>query len=158
MKNYTLVLGNCEIKDCEAALVVTGSQKKKLEVFRLREREEDGTLIVDFDVRDKDGKLLTKVFKNHVTHAEPGYRFTNSQGCAEVVEEATGKPIVRVEALSLRVVRVTGVFCFDGVFFHLSEDDGIRFPNGNILDRCVIENCGAAIVLSHGQILVGASS
>lgn len=39
-------LGSNIITDCEAVLVVNGS-----EVFRLRERDSDGRLICDFDVR-----------------------------------------------------------------------------------------------------------
>ncbi len=41
----TLVLGNNEILDCELALVI-----EQEEVFRLRARQPDGSLIVDLNL------------------------------------------------------------------------------------------------------------
>ena len=64
---YTIVLGNNDITNCEAALVIEGE-----EVFRVR--EDEGRLLVDCDVFDPEDRRVAKVVRNTVVYAAPGFR------------------------------------------------------------------------------------
>ena len=55
---YTIILGNNEITNCDAALVIEGE-----EVFRIREEENDA-LMIDCDIRDQDGNRIAKIARN----------------------------------------------------------------------------------------------
>ena len=48
---YTVILGNNEILNCDAALVVEDE-----EVFRVRE-DEHGALLIDCDIRNEAGRI-----------------------------------------------------------------------------------------------------
>ena len=63
---YTIILGNTEITNCDAALVIEGE-----EVFRIRE-EANGALMIDCDIRDQDGNRIAKIARNSVVFAADG--------------------------------------------------------------------------------------
>src|SRR5215471_3543392 len=83
---WKVLLGTNRIIDCDAALVVEGE-----EVFRLREHNGDGNLVVDFDVRAADGSRIAKIAKNYVAYLAPDYEFRRRTGFAAVINETTGQ-------------------------------------------------------------------
>lgn len=101
-------LGSNEINDCEAALVVNGE-----EVFRFRERESDGRMVCDFDVRDKDGNRLAKISKNNVVHVAPGF-VVEHQPRVSNIKNSDGEIIACVEEIAIDIIKVQGSFCING--------------------------------------------
>ena len=145
---WTVLLGDNRIVDCDAALVVEGE-----EVFRLREHDRDGNLVVDFDVRAVDDTRIAKIAKNYVAYAAPGYEFRNRKGVAEVVEASTGRVVARVEQQGPETVAITGMFNVKGYGVLIT-------PEGLVADRSVISGneirgSGKAIVLKKGLFGIG---
>lgn len=145
---YTLVLGDNEVANCDAAIVVEG-----VEVFRLRDRERDGKLIVDFDLREPDGKRIAKIAKNYVASAAEGYEHQNRTGISEVVETETGRAVARVEELAPRRVKVTGTFCVEGLTVQIT-DTGILLGT-NRISGCRITGFGKAIQFDRKHLAIG---
>src|SRR2546427_1816690 len=91
---YTIILGNNEITNCDAALVIEGE-----EVFRIRE-EENGALMIDCDIRDQDGTRIAQIAQNSVVFAADGFRARLAPGQpAEVIRKATGEVMAKIERL-----------------------------------------------------------
>ncbi len=91
---YTVILGNNEITNCDAALVIEGE-----EVFRIREEENDA-LMIDCDIRDQDGNRIAKIVRNSVVFAANGFRAQLAPGQpAEVIRKATGEVMAKIERL-----------------------------------------------------------
>jgi hypothetical protein len=147
---WTVVLGTNRIVDCDAALVVEGE-----EVFRLREHDRDGNLVVDFDVRAADDTRIAKIAKNYVAYAAPGYEFHNRTGVAEVVEASTGRVVARVEAQGPDTVAITGMFHVKG-YTVLAAPDGL-VAGGAVISGNEIRGAGKAIALKRGSIGIGVS-
>jgi hypothetical protein len=145
---YTLVLGDNEISNCDAAIVVEG-----VEVFRLRDRDRDGKLIVDFDLREPDGKRIAKIAKNYVAHAAEGYEHQNRPGVSEVVETHTGRVLARVEEVAPRRVRVTGTFCVEGLTVEITGT-GVLLGT-NLISGCRITGFGKAIEFDRKRLGIG---
>src|SRR6267143_337766 len=83
---YTVILGNNEITNCDAALVIEGE-----EVFRIREEENDA-LMIDCDIRDQDSNRIAKIARNSVVFAADGFRAQLAPGQpVEVIRKATGE-------------------------------------------------------------------
>ena len=145
---YTLVLGDNEISNCDAAIVVEG-----VEVFRLRDRDRDGKLIVDFDLRGADGKRIAKIAKNYVAHAAEGYEHQNRTGVSEVIQKQTGRVVAKVEELAPRRVRVTGTFCVEGLTVEIT-DTGLLLGT-NLISGCRITGFGKAIEFDRKHLAIG---
>jgi len=140
-------LGTNEIRDCQAALVVNG-----VEVFRLRQRGDDGRLSVDFDVRDASGKRLAKVAKNNVVHAAQGYSVKHGAHESAVLGP-DGTTIARVQELTEDALRITGEFWIEG--HHVSIADDALVSGGITLSGNLIIGFGAAIKLDPGSFVIG---
>ncbi len=145
----TVILGDNEIQNCDAALVVEGE-----EVFRLRERQHDGQLVVDFDLRDEGENRLAKIAKNHVVYCAPGLVPRSLPGKYEVLREETGEVLAAVEEVSPGTVRLTGTFCVRGWKVEASTS-GVRI-GGLFLSGNKIVGCGNAIVLGRAKAGIGA--
>jgi hypothetical protein len=148
VKIGTLILGDNEIADCDAALVMDGE-----EVFRLRERSHDGQLVVDFDLRDHDDARLARIAKSHVVYCAPGVQPRSRPGRYEVVRINGGDSLAVVEGLSPTSVRVTGTFFVRGWKVE-STTNGVRL-GGMLLTRNRIQGCGKAIELRRGSMAIG---
>ena len=146
---WTVLLGTNRIVDCDAALVVEGE-----EVFRLREHDRDGNLVVDFDVRAVDDTRIAKISKNYVAYAAPGYGFRNRKGVAEVVG-ASGQVVARVEEQGPDTVAVTGMFHVKG-YTVLVAPDGL-VAGGVVMSGNEIRGFGKAIELKRGSVGIGVS-
>jgi hypothetical protein len=144
----TVILGDNVIIDCDAALILEGE-----EVFRLRERDGDGHLVVDFDLRAPDGSRIAKVAKNYVAYVAPGYEYRNCKGVAEVVERATGRVVARVEERARDTVAVTGTFNVNGYRVDITEN-GLR-AGGVEISRNDIRGFRRAISLRRGSFTIG---
>jgi len=122
-------------------------------VFRLRERDEDGALVVDFDLREANGKRIAKIAKNYVAYAAPGYEFRNRTGVAEVIETATGLVVARVEQQGPNTVAVVGTFHVNGYAVLIEPDrlvaEGLEMAGNEITGY------GQAIVLRRGFTGIG---
>jgi hypothetical protein len=144
----TLLLGDNEITNCDAALVIEGE-----EVFRLRERQHDGQLVVDFDVRDAGGNRIAKVAKNRVVHVAPGYDIESSAGRYSVVVADTRTPYATIQEVSPGRVKVTGKFYVNG--FHVDISDQATRIGGITLSGNKIVGFGKAGELRKGQLGIG---
>ncbi len=142
-----LILGNNEIIDCDAALVVNG-----VEVFRLRKRSGDERLVCDFDIRDKEGNRLAKVAKNNVVYAAEGHKVENIPRQSKVTD-ANGKVIACVQEIGLETIKVTGEFWIEGHNIAIS-DNGL-VSGGITMSGNVINHCGKAISFSPGSYSIG---
>jgi rhodanese-related sulfurtransferase len=139
----TMILGDNEIIDCAAALVLEGH-----EVFRLRDRKKDGQLVVDFDLRAPDETRIAKVSKNYAAYVAKGFRHRSGINWSEVMERASGLIVARVDAPSLDAVRVVGLFCVNGYCVAISENGLIA--DGVTISRNTIKGFGKAIALKRG--------
>ena len=144
----TVILGGNRIVGCAAALVVEGE-----EVFRLRERDENGQFVVDFDLRKQDDSRIAKISKNYVAYAAPGYENRNRRGVSEVVEAASGRVVARVEEKGLDTIVVTGTFNVKGYCVEISERE-LR-AGGVTMTGNVIQGFGKAIELKRGSFGIG---
>jgi hypothetical protein len=106
---WKVLLGTNRIIDCDAALVVEGE-----EVFRLREHNRDGNLVIDFDVRAADGSRIAKIAKNYVAYLAPDYEFRRRTGFVAVINEPTGQVVARAELRGPDTVAITGTFHVNG--------------------------------------------
>src|SRR5260370_41082611 len=105
---YTIVLGNTEITNCDAALVIEGE-----EVFRIRE-EENGALMIDCDIRDQDGNRIAKIAQSSVVFTADGFRAQLPPGQpAEVIRKATGEVMAKIERLGQRRIKVAELVCVE---------------------------------------------
>lgn len=146
----TMILGDNEIRNCEQALILEGE-----EVFRLRERENDGQLVVDFAVRDENGQMLAKIFKNHVMHRAPHLEIRSQPGRYEVVRTETGSSVAMVEEVSPVAVRVTGTFCVKGCKVEITTA-GIRIsPGGNLISKNMVDGHEVATRLDRNTVVLG---
>jgi len=142
-----VLLGSNVIDDCDAALVVNGT-----EVFRLRERMGNERLACDFDVRDKAGNRLVKVAKNNVVFAAQGYGVKNLARESSVVDP-NGKVIARVEETGLNTVKISGEFWIGS--YHVVITDQALILGGYILSGKTLSGCGKAISLAPGSMIIG---
>ncbi len=147
----TVRLGTNVIINCDSALVVEGE-----EVFRLRERDRDGHLVVDFDLRAADGTRIAKIAKNYVAYGAPEYECRNRKGLSEVVEKATGRVVASVEETEPDTITVTGTFHVRGYTVTITEDALIN--GGVTMSGNVIQGFGKAIVLNRDSFGIGVSS
>jgi len=133
------------VVDCQAALVVDGA-----EVFRLRDRDRDGKLIVDFDIREPGGQRIAEVSKNYVANAGPAHEYRNRTGMAEIVERATGRRVVRVQELGLRHVRVLGTLWIGNLRVDIGES-AIVVGDSSMSD-IVMRGGGTAVTIGRSGI------
>jgi hypothetical protein len=146
--SWTVLLGNNRIIDCDAALVV-----EDVEVFRLREHDRDGNLVVDFDVRAADGTLIAKIARNYVAHVADGYEYRNQKPVAEVIETETGLVVARVAQQGSDTVAITGTFHVNGYPVLIVPDRLVA--DGVELSGSEIRGYGKAVVLRRGFIGIG---
>jgi hypothetical protein len=142
---YTIVLGNNDIVNCDAALVIEGE-----EVFRVR--EDEGRLLVDCDVWDPEDRRVAKIVRNTVIYAASGFRAHVKPGePTEVIHEATGRVITRIEVKGPRTIKITGVFCVHGFRVFLDEA-GLHTNDPWEISNTGISGFGTAISLRRGQM------
>jgi hypothetical protein len=150
--DYTVTLGNNDITNCAAALVIEG-----VEVFRLR--EDDGQLLVDCDVLNHEGQRMAKIVRNTPIVVADGFRAHIKPGePTEVIYEENGQVVARFERKGPRHVKITGVFCVNGYCVFIDDEAGLRtneeaftFSNNRV------RGFGTAISLKRGQIGIGFS-
>jgi hypothetical protein len=144
----TMILGDNEIIDCDAALFLEGE-----EVLRLRDRLKDGQLVVDFDLRAENGTRIAKISKSYDAHVVEGYEHRRGPNWAEVVERSTGRIVARVDATSLDTVRVVGTFNVRGFKVVIAED--CLVSGGNVISRNTVNGLKRAIALRRGAAMIG---
>ena len=144
-------LGNNLIRNCEAVLIV-----ERVEVFRLRERSGDAQLVVDFDVRDKDGNKIAKIAKNNVVFVAEGYEKVNGPKESFVRNIKTGEIIAKAEELSDTSIRIIGDFWIDG--FHVSISNDALVFNSITLAGNRINGFKKGIVLDSKSMGIGIST
>ena len=142
-----VILGNNTIENCDAALVVNGT-----EVFRLRSRDSDGTLICDFDVRDRDGARIAKIAKNNVVYKANGCEVHNLPK-ESYIQDANGKVLARVQEIGIYEIRITGEFWVDG--HHVLISDDALVSDGFILSGNTISGFGKAISIEPNSFSIG---
>ena len=148
MEPYTLTLGNNDISNCDAALVIEG-----VEVFRLR--EDEGILLIDCDVLNPKDERVAKIVRNTPIVVAEGFRAHIKPGePPEVIHEATGRVIARFERKGPRTIKITGVFCVNGFCVYLDEI-GLRTNDPWLLSNNGISGFGTAISMRRGQMGIG---
>lgn len=145
----TVTLGNNDIIDCDAALLIEGE-----EVFRLR--EDEGQLLVDCDLRNDKDQRLAKIVRNTPQWVAPGFReYIRPGQPTEVRYEPTGQVVARFERLAPRHVKITGVFCANGYAVTLAEN-GLFSHDGRLaMLNNTVRGFGTAISLSRGASGIG---
>lgn len=142
-------LGSNIINDCDAALVVNGT-----EVFRLRERGSAGRLICDFDIRDENGGRIAKIAKNRVVHAAEGYQMHDlPKEC--YVEGPDGAIIARVQETGHDEIAITGDFWIEG--HHVVVSSGALVSGGVTMSGNVISGFGKAIAIESNSFSIGSA-
>jgi hypothetical protein len=144
---YTLTLGNNDITNCDAALVIEGE-----EVFRLR--EDEGVLLVNCDVSNAVGERVAKIVRNTPIVVAPFRAHVRPGEPTEVTHEGTGRVIARFERKGPREIKITGIFCVKGFCVYLDEaglhtNDPWEIPNNGF------SGLGTAISLRRGQMRIG---
>lgn len=142
-----VLLGSNTINNCAAALVVNGE-----EVFRLRERQSDGQLVVDFDVRDSSDGRLAKIAKNQVVYTADGYEFHTLPKKAYVTHGA-GNVIAKVEEVSRDTIKITGDFCIKGHRISITEQALVS--GGVTMSGNFISGSGTAILIEPNSFAIG---
>lgn len=143
-----VILGSNIINNCDAALVVNGT-----EVFRLRERQSDGRLICDFDLRDKDENRIAKIAKNKVVYAADGYEIHDLPK-ESYVKDSNGNILARVQETGLDEITITGDFWIDG--HHVIVSDGSLVSGGITMSGNVVSGFGKAISIAPNSFSIGA--
>jgi len=140
-------LGSNIINDCDAALIVNGT-----EVFRLRERASDGRLICDFDLRNENGDRIAKIAKDRVVHAAEGYRMHDlPKEC--YVEDQNGKVVARVQETGHDEITVTGDFWIEG--HHVLITNDALVSGGVTMSGNIINGFGKAISIDPNSFSIG---
>ncbi len=140
-------LGSNIINDCDAALIVNGT-----EVFRLRERASDGRLICDFDLRNENGDRIAKIAKDRVVHAAEGYRMHDlPKEC--YVEDQNGKVVARVQETGYDEITVTGDFWIEG--HHVLITNDALVSGGVTMSGNIINGFGKAISIDPNSFSIG---
>jgi hypothetical protein len=144
----TLLLGSNRITNCDAALEIEGE-----EVFRLRERRDDGQLVVDFDLRDASGNRIATIVKSHVVQAAEPFDAENRPGLYSVVHRVSRAPYATVQEVSRGVVKVTGTFNVNGL--QVAITDETMTMGGMTLVGNSISGFDTAIELRKGAFAIG---
>ncbi len=140
-------LGSNAIKDCQAVLLVNGS-----EVFRLRERDSDNRLVCDFDVRNEGGERLAKVAKNNVVFAADGYSFRNLPQ-ESYIEGPEGDIVARVQENGYDEITITRDFWIEGHHVVISDS---KLLNGKMtISGNTITNSRKAISITPNSCEMG---
>ena len=142
-----VLLGSNVIENCDAALIVNGT-----EVFRLRERTGDGRLVCDFDVRDKSGNRLAKVAKNNVVYAAEGFQVKNLSR-ESVITDASGNIIARVEEVALNTIKIIGEFWIKSHRVFITDESMVS--GGVTISGNLISGFGKAITIDPNNVTIG---
>lgn len=148
MASETLLIGNNEIVDCDAALEIEGA-----EVFRLRDREHDGQLVVDFDLRDAAGNRIAKISKNHVVHVSEGFEVQSQPRLYRVIRKDTGDVYASVEEVSPRTLKLTGKFHANGLSVLI--DDSKIVKGNTTISHNTIKGFDTAVELRRDSLAIG---
>jgi hypothetical protein len=145
MEPYTLILGNNDISNCDAALVIEGE-----EVFRVR--DDEGILLIDCDMLDDKGERVAKIVRNTPILVADGFRAHIKPGePTEVVHVASGQIAARFERKGPRHVKISGVFCVKGYCVFMDET-GLSTNDAFMVSNNGISGFGTAISMRRGQI------
>lgn len=144
-----MTLGTNTIEDCDAAIVADG-----VEIFRFRNRDNDGKLVVDFDVRGSDGKLLFKIAKNQIVSNPSNYEY-HSLPDESYVTDSDGKKVVHVIEHTSGHIEVIGDFYVGN--HHISITKDALSMGGVLMTGNKISGFNKAIVLNSGSFAIGSS-
>lgn len=140
-------LGSNIINDCDAALVVNG-----VEVFRLRERNSDGRLVCDFDLRKENGDRIAKIAKNRVAYAAEGYEMHDlPKEC--YIQGPNNSIVARVNEAGYDEITITGDFWVEG--HHVLVTDDALVSGGVTVSGNVISGYGKAISIEPNCFVIG---
>jgi hypothetical protein len=124
----TLILGNNEVTNCAAALRLDGE-----EVFRIRENAETGEFLIDCDLRNQQSQRIAKIARNAVPYVADGYQArVGPRQPTEVIHEASGQVVGRIQRLAPRRIKVTGCFCVNG-YWTLATEEAVFLPGDVVI-------------------------
>jgi hypothetical protein len=151
MSDYTMILGSNEIVNCDAALILENE-----EVFRIRE-DETGQLLIDCDLRDKQGKRIGKIVRNTPVFVAPGYVNRVRPNGPSEVQMIGGQLLSRIERLGPRKISVDGTFNVEGGgCYVVAAPHGMFIPgNHSIIRGNTIHGFGTAIRLTRHSMSIG---
>jgi hypothetical protein len=120
-------------------------------LFRLRRREEDGLLAIDFDIYDATGaKVATIRNGNIVDHDGAGYTASKEHHRYTLTEDATGRVVCDIKKVSKAEngseIEVS-VDLFTKKGFHLIAGPEETNLGGAVFRGNTIQGCGAGIVV-----------
>ena len=158
-------LGPIKVTNCASVLVIQG-----VEVFRLRDRDHDGAMRIDLEVRGPKGARVATVKDGKPVSIAAGYRFEDKgQRCAVVREEvaheseearegkeareAKGRNLVAVESLGSKGVRILGTFWVGDFCVEMSEESLVLGATPVVGEEA--QGSGTAIVLRKSKDRIG---
>jgi hypothetical protein len=134
----TLILGSNTITHCTQVLMIAGK-----EVFRLRQMDDEGQLVADFEVCDAQGRQIARTIRNRIVQGDAGITVSHGPRMSEVLD-ATQHSLARVELLAADTVLLTGTFGIPGLVMEAAAD-ALRMPAGGRISRCAFVGNGTAI-------------
>ena len=112
-------------------------------------RHDGSVLLVSATLCDKFGTEICRVSKNCITlNLEQAYEMANTEHSFCVLEKATRKPVLVVEYINPRAMRMLGDFYLpDGELLSITSDS-ISF-GGTRVRRCALEEAGLVLPLDR---------
>jgi len=142
-ENYEVVFGSNLISECGRAIEIVGKGINK-QIIRFREGE-DGKILFNCTVKDKEGKTVAKVANSIVQHVMKGYEAKISNDGIKVINESTGDIWLEFAYISPRKFKLNGIFFLPG-YKIIATDDYLEI-NTNRISNCTFKSCSAAIGL-----------
>ena len=146
-ENFRAKLGGNYYIDTPNMIVAHGDN-----LFRLKRREEDGLLAVDFDIYDATGsKVATVRNGNIVDHDGAGYTAAKDHHRYTLTEDATGRVIFDIKKAAKAEdgseIEVS-VDLFTKKGFHLiAGPEETNLPDGMTIRGCTIQGCGVGLAV-----------
>ena len=146
-KEFTVKLGGNYYVNTPNMIVANGEN-----IFRLKRREEDGLLAVDFDVYAEDGSKVATIRNGNVVQGDAEkYEFHKEHHRYWVVDRDSGRTICDVrksaraeDGSELEV----SVDLYTKSKFHLMADPDKTNIGGMVMTGCTMKDCGAGIVVN----------
>lgn len=144
-------LGPVKVRNCASVVVVQG-----VEVLRLRDRDGENRIRIDLDLRGPKDERLVLVQNGQVKAVASGVRFQDEGRACTVVEEQSGRELLRVEAMSSKVLAVQGTFHAGGLAVEMTGEQ--LSVGGEPVSEREVRGKGTAIVIRKKAPFIGSAN
>jgi hypothetical protein len=143
-ENFRVKIGGAYFINCRDLIVAHGES-----LFRLKRREDDGLLAVDFDIYDPSGsKVATVRNGNIVDHDREAYEPAKEHHRYTLTEKATGRVVCDIRKAAKaedgsEIEIAVDIYTKKGLHF-VATPEFSAFP-GAVLQGVTISDCGTGI-------------